>query len=128
MNVAATPSETAGGEPRSVDDWQPRANIKKLFNAGKISLQQQDEITKFSETFYVKREYVVGCVEHLTNLQLMQQIRERTREAEQNRGKRKTCEEYDWLDLVLQGQLNKLKVQELNKYRKQVKHERKQTR
>ena len=70
MHVAATPSETAGGEPRSVGDWQPRANITKLFNAGKISLQQQDEITKFSETFYVKREYVVGCVEHLTNLQL----------------------------------------------------------
>ena len=87
MHVAATPTETAGGEPRSADDWQPRANIKKLFHAGKISLQQQDEITKFSETFYVKREYVVACVEHLTNLQLTKQIRAKIREAEQNRRK-----------------------------------------
>ena len=53
MHVAATPSESAGGEPRSANDWQPWANIRKLFNAGKISLQQQDEITKFSERFYV---------------------------------------------------------------------------
>ena len=79
-------------------------------------MQQQAEITKFSETFYVKREYVVGCVDHLTNLQLRKQIRARTREVEQNRRKEKKYEEYDWLDLVLQGQLNKLKVQELNKY------------
>ena len=49
-------------------------------------------------------------------MQLTKQIRARTREAEQNRRKEKTHEEYDWLVLVLQGQLNKLKVQELNKY------------
>ena len=77
MHVAVTPSER--GLPRPVDDWQPRANITKLFNNGKISLHQQDEITKFPETFYVKREYVVTCIEHLTNLKLTEQNQARTR-------------------------------------------------
>ena len=66
MHVADTPSCTEAGEPRPADDWQPRANITKLFQDGKISLQQQDEITTFSETFYVERKYVVACLEHLT--------------------------------------------------------------
>ena len=76
MHVAVTPSETESGLPRPVDDWQPRANITKLFNNGKVSLNNQDEITKFSVTFYVKREYVVTCIEHLTNLKLTKQIRQ----------------------------------------------------
>lgn len=48
-----------------------------MFQDGEISLQQQDEITTFSETFYVKREYVVASIEHLTNLQSTKQIRAR---------------------------------------------------
>jgi hypothetical protein len=71
---------------------EPRANTTQLFNDGKISLQQ-DEITKFFQTFYVKKEYVVACIEHLTKLQLTKQIRARTRE-EQNQRKEK-YNEYD---------------------------------
>ena len=56
---------------------------------GKISLQQQDEISTFSETFYIKIEYVVACVEHLTNLQSKDQIRAKARVEEQNQRKEK---------------------------------------
>ena len=38
MHVAVTPSETAG-EPRSVDDWQPRANIKQQTVRLKVNLK-----------------------------------------------------------------------------------------
>ena len=38
------------------------------------------------------------------------------REAEKSQRKEKKYEEYDWLDLVLRSKLNKLMVQELNKY------------
>ncbi len=74
-----TPLCTEHGSTRPVDDWQPRANIKKQFHNGEISLENQEEITKLSETFYVKREYVVASIEHLTNLQLTQNICANTR-------------------------------------------------
>ena len=90
MHVADTPSCTETGEPRPADDWQPRANITKLFQDGKISLQQQDEITTFSETFYVERKYVVACLEHLTNLESTKQIRARSRAEEKNQRKEKS--------------------------------------
>ena len=112
MHVAVKPSECEDGVPRPVDDWEPRANITKLFTNRNISLQKQDEITTLSNKFYVKRDYVVTCIEHLTNLQLCEQTWARTREEEQNN----KYDEYDWLILVLQREFNKLKVHELNKY------------
>ena len=116
MPVMVTPLCTESGSTRPVDDWQPRANIKKKFHNGEISLENQEEITKLSETFYVKREYVVASIEHLTNLQLTKNIRANTREEEQGQRKEKEYNEYDWLNLVLEGKLNTLKVCELDKY------------
>ena len=116
LPVADTPLCTENDTPRPVDDWQPRANITKLFQDGEISLQQQDEITTFSETFYVKREYVVASIEHLTNLQSTKQIRSRGRAEEQRHRKERKYDEYDWINLVLQGELSKLTIPELDKY------------
>ncbi|CAB4011421.1 Transient receptor potential cation channel subfamily A member 1 [Paramuricea clavata] len=116
LPVADTPLCTENDTPRPVDDWQPRANITKLFQDGEISLQQQDEITTFSETFYVIREYVVASIEHLTNLQSTKQIRSRGRAEEQRHRKERKYDEYDWINLVLQGELSKLTIPELDKY------------
>ncbi|CAB4041107.1 Transient receptor potential cation channel subfamily A member 1, partial [Paramuricea clavata] len=51
-----------------------------------------------------------------SNLQSVKKIRARTRAEEQNQRKEKKSEEYDWLKLVLQGKIDKLTVQELDKY------------
>ncbi|CAB4031021.1 Transient receptor potential cation channel subfamily A member 1 [Paramuricea clavata] len=51
MDVSVTPTHTEGGEEREADDWQPRANITKMFNTESISLDQQDLITEFSDKF-----------------------------------------------------------------------------
>ena len=102
MPVMVTPLCTESGSTRPVDDCQPRANIKKQFHNGEISLENQEEITKLSETFYVKREYVVASIEHLTNLQLTKNIRANTREEEQRQRKEKEYNEYDWLTKRIQ--------------------------
>lgn len=65
-------------------------------------MENQEEITKLSETFYVKREYVVASIEHLTNLQLTKNIRANTREEEQRQRKEKEYNEYDWLTKRIQ--------------------------
>ena len=80
------------------------------------SYEKQDEITQFSEKFYVQREYVVACLEHLTNLESAKNIRAKAREDEKRHRKEKECKEYSWLDLVLQGKLSTLKVYELDEY------------
>ena len=115
VHVTVTPSCTNSGSARPVDDWQPTAHIKRQFYDGAITLQNHDEITKLSEKLYVKREYVVASIEHLTNLQLTKSIRAKTRE-EQRQRKEKEYIECDWLNLVLEGKLSTLKVFELNKY------------
>ena len=75
MHVSATPTHTDDGKVREIDDWQPRANLSKLFNEGSISFDQEDLITQFSETFYEKRDYAVDYVQHLTNLRHSKEIR-----------------------------------------------------
>jgi hypothetical protein len=55
-------------------------------------------------------------MQHLTNLRAGKKIRENERRAEQARRNEKTYEEYNWLELVLRGELGKLKVVELDKY------------
>lgn len=116
LSVSTTPSHHENGNEREVDDWQPRANIVKLFGCGEISLEKDDKLTEFSEKFMVKKEYVQSYVQHLTNLQTTRIIRQKERATEQAKRKEKGYEEYDWMELVLKGELAKLTVLELNKY------------
>ena len=87
MSVSETPTHTESGEERPVDDWQPRANITKLFNMGSISLEHEETITEFAERFYVKKEYVVTYIQHLTNLQHGKEIRSRQRAKEKSQSR-----------------------------------------
>ena len=70
MTVSETPLENENGTERQPDDWQPRVNITRLFNNSELSLRDQDKISDFASHYYVKREYVVNYIKHLTNLQL----------------------------------------------------------
>lgn len=105
LSVSTTPSHHENGKEREVDDWQPRANIVKLFGCGEISLEKDDKLTEFSEKFMVKKEYVQSYVQHLTNLQTTRIIRQKERATEQAKRKEKGYEEYDWMELVLKGEL-----------------------
>ena len=40
------------------NDWQPRSNIKKLFEQGKLSINASDAITEFSSKFIVDQKLV----------------------------------------------------------------------
>ena len=113
MDVSVTPKEENGME-RKADDWQPRANITKLYNSKQLSLKDEDKISAFADTFCVKKEYVVSYLQHLTNLALTREIKSRERERERLEKKSKTYEEYDWLEMATNGKLSSLTIQELD--------------
>lgn len=116
MDVFDTPKEDDDGTERKADDWQPRANITKLYSCNELSLKDEHKITEFSDKFCVKKEYVVNYLQHLTNLALTREIRSRERERQRVEKKSKTYEEYDWLGMAMNGKLSSLTISELDKY------------
>ena len=116
MDVANTPKQNDKGEERSVDDWQPRANITKLFESGDLNLEDETKIAEFGERFCVKMEYVRDSIQHLTNLKFAREIRAKKRATDRDLRKERTVHDYDWIDLVMNGKLKGLTVDELNKY------------
>ena len=64
--------ESCGGEgedSRSPDDWQPRHNIKKMFDHGSLKLDNEEAILSFSNKFIVEKELVKDHLLHLTTLE-----------------------------------------------------------
>ena len=55
---------------RSVDDFLPRANLKKVFNCEEISRSDQISVKEFPIKFIVEETYVVAYLSHLELLDL----------------------------------------------------------
>ena len=64
------PLESTAMANRSVDDFLPRANLKKLFNDEDISSSDQISVKEFSIKFIVEETYVVAYLSHLELLGL----------------------------------------------------------
>ena len=99
---------------RFPDDWQPRANIKKGFSNG--SLQTETDIDRFATKFAVDPKLVEEYVQHLNDLKQRSQMRAAQRGRKSQQLRQKTFKEYEWRQLVLGGEISKLKVFELDKY------------
>jgi len=104
------------GKNRIPDDWQPRSNIKKLFEQGELSINSSDAITEFSSKFIVEEKLVKNYIEHLSQLQSVSEIRSQERIKEKQARALKDVHCYDWKALVEKGELGTLKVPELDKY------------
>ena len=63
-SVHDTPLSDSNGNERSPDDWQPRCNIRKLFEQKKLTADNTGAITEFSQTFIVDERYVRAYIEH----------------------------------------------------------------
>lgn len=107
------------GKPRGPDDFQPRANIKRLVSEGALSCKE--EVEQFSKKFAVEQDLVQGYIAHLQDLKIQSNIRARGRTEQKNKRAQKTVEEYSWLELVQSGNIKKLLVSELGKYLKHYK-------
>ena len=48
-------------EGRSVDDWQPRVQLKEAFSREEVSSSEPESISTFSDKFIAKPKYVLYC-------------------------------------------------------------------
>lgn len=114
--VFDTPCTKEDGTPREPDDFMPRAQLRKAFAEGHISLDDTKAIDEFADKHIVQREYVVQYITHLQNLQRTKAIRDRTKKAQKDEKKNKTVQDYNWQQIIENGTLGKLTVPELDKY------------
>ena len=58
MTVKNTPLTDNNGKDRLPDDWQPRSNIRTLFEQKKLSIEDTDAIKEFSQKFTYIHTYI----------------------------------------------------------------------
>ena len=81
-----------------------------------MSINASDTITEFSSKFIVGEKLVKNYIEHLSQLQSVNEIRKQERRKEKQVQALKDVYCYDWKTVVEKGELDTLKVSELNKY------------
>ncbi|MCP3927916.1 MAG: hypothetical protein GY705_02310 [Bacteroidetes bacterium] len=102
--------------PRDTDDFQPRAQMKKMVKADTLSSGDAESIKQFSTKYIISEKLVREYVLHVETLQLTQSKRKCLREKKKVSKQNSPYEDYDWVDLYRNGKLGKLYAVELNKY------------
>ena len=88
--------------------------IRKEFSNG--NLQTKTDIARFATKFAVDPKLVKEYVQHLNVLKQRSQMRAAQRGRKSKQLRQKTFEEYEWRQLVLGGEISKLKVFQLDIY------------
>ena len=101
-------------EDRAIDDFQPRAAIKKLYANGVLDTEEQ--IKAFSDKYMISIELVKQYMHHIWRLKIMKNLRTKDRQDAKSKNDQRNYEEYNWEELFLTGKLDKLIVNDLNKY------------
>ncbi|CAB4041730.1 Transient receptor potential cation channel subfamily A member 1, partial [Paramuricea clavata] len=87
-----------------------------MYNNGEITLNDEELIQQMSRKLNVEVCHVVQSIEHLRNLEASKRRREKENEEKNKRRFNMKYEDYDWIDLVVSGKINKLYSAELDKY------------
>ena len=65
--IPSTKIPTSGRKP---DDYQPWAQIKQMFQKGKLKAGDKKAIKEFSEKYIVSEKLVADYIEHLTDIEM----------------------------------------------------------
>ena len=74
LSIHTSSNNNENGKECIRNDWQPRSNIKKLIEQWKFSINASDAITEFSFKFIVDEKLVKNYIEHLSQLQSVNEI------------------------------------------------------
>ena len=108
---SATP--TNGPEP---DDFQNRAQIKRLFEESELVSRDSEAVRKFSDKYIVAEKLVTEYVEHLAQIKMRKE--KKKEETERDRMERLN-QQYNGIDLgglYNSDKLSSLRVDELSLY------------
>ena len=91
-----------------VDDFMPRAQIKRYFNEEKLNMAKGME--EFSCALVFSQEIAKNYVEHLKYLKFSKDLRNNTTAEKQRNSVAKKYDAYNWDELALSGGLSSLHV------------------
>ena len=111
LSWSATP--TNGREP---DDFQPRAQIKRLFEESGLLSGNSEAIRKFSDKYIVPEKLVAEYVEHLAKIKMRKEKRKEETERERMERLNGEYNDTDWVGLYNSDKLSFLRVDELSLY------------
>ena len=104
---------TNGREP---DDFQPRAQIKRLFEESELVSGDSMAIRKFSDKYIVPEKLVAEYVEHLAQIKIPQEKKKEETERERTEQLNREYNDIDCVGLYNSDKLSSLRVDELSLY------------
>ena len=108
---SATP--TNGREP---DDFQPRAQIKRLFEESELVSGDSEAIRKFSDKYIVPEKLVAEYVEHLAQIKMRKEKKKEETERDRMERLNQQYNDIDLAGLYNSDKLSSLRVDELSLY------------
>ena len=111
--LPGTKTPTTGRKP---DDYQPRAQIKQMFQEGTLKAGDKNAIKDFSEKYIVSEKLVADYIDHLTDIELRKDKRRTENDRKRTARKQQEYNDIDWEDLYHKNQLSTVKVGELELY------------
>ena len=111
LSWSDTPTE--GREP---DDFQPRAQIKRLFEEGKLVSGDSEAIKEFSDKYIVAEKLVAEYVEHLAQIKMRKEKKKEETERDRMERLNREYNDIDWVGLYNSDKLSSLRVNELSLY------------
>ena len=104
---------TNGREP---DDFQSRAQIKRLFEESELVSGDSEAIRKFSDKYIVLEKLVPEYVEHLAQIKMRKEKKKEETERERMERLNREYNDIDWVGPYNSDKLSSLRVDELSLY------------
>ena len=101
---------------REIDDFQPRKNLKSLYELGEISLQNKVAIDAFSNKFLVDPKIIRDSLEHLQLIDIKKRKRKDELTQKKEIDNAKEYDDVDWDFYYDNNKITSLGVNLLNKY------------
>ena len=97
---------------REPDDFQPRAQIKRLFEESELVSGDSEAIGEFSDKYIVPEKFVAEYVEHLAQIKMYKEKKKEETERERMERLNGEYNDIDWVGLYNFDKLSSLRVDE----------------
>ena len=101
---------------REPDDFQSRAQIKRLFEESELVSGDSEAIRKFSDKYIVLEKLVSEYVEHLAQIKMRKEKEKEETERERMERLNREYNDIDWVGPYNSDKLSSLRVDELSLY------------
>ena len=101
---------------REPDDFQSRAQIKRLFEESELVSGDSEAFRKFSDKYIFPEKLVAEYVEHLAQIKMGKEKKKKKTERERMEPLIREYSDIDWVGLYNSDKLSSLRVDELSLY------------